>query len=244
MDTIYQPALKATSKPVTLIWLHGLGADGSDFEDFQQELSQFGEVNNVNMVLPTAPTRMITVMKMKMPAWYDLLSDIFQTKPDEVVVEDIEGMNASMAFVQTIIDQEREKNPEVPIWLGGFSQGAAIALLTGYSQMIPLQGIIALSGYVPNHPRFQELSDVAKQTPTFVGHGTLDTVISIAKARDGLSLLNEKGATVEFYEYPMMHEVCPDEIHDIGDFIQTHSTQTEEQTTEIASSDELKTETL
>lgn len=232
MDTIYQPALDKTQKPLTLIWLHGLGADGSDFEDFQQELSQFGEINNVNMVLPTAPVRTVTIMKMKMPAWYDLLDEIFQTKHDESLVEDIEGMNASMALVQSIIDQEREKNPDVPIWLGGFSQGAAIALLTGYSQMKPLQGIIALSGYIPNHPRFDELSDVARQTPTFIGHGTLDTVISIAKARDGLTLLNERGATVEFFEYPMMHEVCPDEIHDIGDFIQTHSPKPDSQAPE------------
>lgn len=227
MDTIFQPAIDDTQKPMTLIWLHGLGVDGSDFEDFQQELAQFGEVSNINMVLPTAPTRTITVMKMAMPGWYDLKTEIFQNDPEEDLVEDIEGMNASMALVQAIIDEEREKNPDTPIWLGGFSQGAAIALLTGYSQTVPLQGIIALSGYVPNHPRFEELSDLAQQTPTFIGHGTLDPVISIAKAREGVTLLNEKGATVEFSEYPMMHELCPDEVHDIGDFILSHSPQEE-----------------
>ena len=143
MDTIFQPAIDDTQKPMTLIWLHGLGVDGSDFEDFQQELAQFGEVSNINMVLPTAPTRTITVMKMAMPGWYDLKTEIFQNDPEEDLVEDIEGMNASMALVQAIIDEEREKNPDTPIWLGGFSQGAAIALLTGYSQTVPLQGIIA-----------------------------------------------------------------------------------------------------
>lgn len=239
MDTIYQPALDDTQNPMTLIWLHGLGVDGSDFEEFQQELSQFGEIQNLNIVLPTAPTRTISVMKMSMPGWYDLFNDTFQCKPGEVVEEDIEGMNASMAIVQSIIDDERKKNPDTPIWLGGFSQGAAIALLTGYSQTIPLQGIIALSGYVPNHPRFDELSDLARQTPTFIAHGTLDTVISIAKARDGVSHLNAKGATIEFYEYPMMHELCPDEIHDIGDFIMTHAPKTAEKVSVTEESDSL-----
>ena len=104
MDTIFQPAIDDTQKPMTLIWLHGLGVDGSDFEDFQQELAQFGEVSNINMVLPTAPTRTITVMKMAMPGWYDLKTEIFQNDPEEDLVEDIEGMNASMALVQAIID--------------------------------------------------------------------------------------------------------------------------------------------
>ena len=98
-----------------------------------------------------------------------------------------------------------------------------MALLVGYSQVEPLAGIIALSGYVPQHPRFKELSDLAKQTPVFMAHGTLDTVISIAKARSGLETLNLASASVEFHEYPMMHELCPDEITDLGDFIQAHT---------------------
>ena len=200
MDTIYQPALDDTQNPMTLIWLHGLGVDGSDFEEFQQELSQFGEIQNLNIVLPTAPT--ISVMKMSMPGWYDLFNDTFQCKPGEVIEEDIEGMNASMAIVQSIIDDERKKNPDTPIWLGGFSQGAAIALLTGYSQTIPLQGIIALSGYVPNHPRFDELSDLARQTPTFIAHGTLDTVISMLKLVMESAILMPRGQRLNFTSTP------------------------------------------
>lgn len=219
MDTIYLPALDETARPATLIWLHGMGVDGSDFEAFQQELAQFGNIRHLRFVLPTAPKRTVTYLNMEMNAWYDVKEGDFNAQGND----DLESMNASREIIQKLIDEERKKSPDTPIWLGGFSQGAAMALLVGYSQVEPLAGIIALSGYVPQHPRFKELSDLAKQTPVFMAHGTLDTVISIAKARSGLETLNLASASVEFHEYPMMHELCPDEITDLGDFIQAHT---------------------
>ena len=137
-------------------------------------------------------------------------------------------MNESAAVINALIEEQRRQYPNSPIWLGGFSQGAAMALLVGMSQITPVAGIIALSGYVPKHPRFAELSDVAKQTPIFMAHGTLDSVISIAQARKGLEVLNKAGASVEFSDYPMMHEICPDEVADIAEFITAHSQAAEE----------------
>ena len=219
MDTIIQEPLDDSREPITMIWLHGLGVDGSDFESFQKELAQFGELNNVRMVLPSAPMRDITAYKMKLPGWYDFYEEDF----NEQQKEDIEGMNQSAAVINALIEEQRSQHPNSPIWLGGFSQGAAMALLVGMSQITPVAGIIALSGYVPKHPRFAELSDVAKQTPIFMAHGTLDSVISIAQARKGLEVLNKAGASVEFSDYPMMHEICPDEVADIAEFITVHS---------------------
>lgn len=218
MDTIIQEPLDDSQAPITLIWLHGLGVDGSDFESFQKELSQFGGLDNVRMVLPTAPARDISAYKLTMNAWYDLYTENF----DEQEKEDIDGMNQSAAMISALIEEQRQKYPESPVWLGGFSQGAALALIAGLSQIPPVAGIIALSGYVPQHPRFEELSDVAKQTPIFMAHGTLDSVITIAQARESLETLNKAGATVEFFDYPMMHEICPDEVTDIAEFIRAH----------------------
>ena len=219
MDTIIQEPIDTSLEPITMIWLHGLGVDGSDFESFQKELAQFGELNNVRMILPSAPERVITAYNMKMTGWYDFFQETF----DEQEKEDLEGMNQSAETINAIIAQAREAHPNSPIWLGGFSQGAAMALIVGLSQITPVAGIIALSGYVPKHPRFEELSDVAKQTPIFMAHGTLDSVVSIAQARKGLEVLNKAGASVEFYDYPMMHEICPDEVADIAEFIAVHS---------------------
>lgn len=224
MDTIIQEPLDDSREPITLIWLHGLGVDGSDFESFQKELAQFGELSNVRMVLPSAPMRDITAYNIKLPGWYDLYAETI----DEQEKEDIDGMNESAAVINALIEEQRRQYPNSQIWLGGFSQGAAMALLVGMSQITPVAGIIALSGYVPKHPRFAELSDVAKQTPIFMAHGTLDSVISIAQARKGLEVLNKAGATVEFSDYPMMHEICPDEVADIAEFITAHSQAAEE----------------
>lgn len=218
METIYQPALNEEKKPITMIWLHGLGVDGSDFKFFQQELEQFGQLDNVNMVLPSAPIRDISAMNLSMPAWYDLYTDNFMEKSEE----DITGMNEAMELVQTIIDEEREKNPDTPIVLGGFSQGAAVSLLAGLAQKAPLLAIVAFSGYVPHHPRFDEISDIAKQTPIFMSHGSIDPVIPMHKAEEGLLTLNHAQANVEFHQYAMMHEVCPDEVADLAEFLQVH----------------------
>ena len=225
METLYLPALDENEKQATLIWLHGMGVDGSDFESFQEELDRFGDVRHLRLVLPTAPVRTITCMGLDMPAWYDVKDNDFNALGED----DIDGMNQSREIIQKIIAEERAKSPDTPIWLGGFSQGAAMALLVVYSQVEPLAGIIALSGYVPKHPRFDELSDIARQTPVFMAHGTLDTVISIAKARNGLETLNLAGASVEFHEYPMMHELCPDEMADLGDFIRAHTLNMEQE---------------
>ena len=140
MDTIFQEPLDQTQKPITLIWLHGLGVDGSDFESFQKELSQFGELNNVRMVLPSAPLRDITAYNMKMNGWYDLFDETFE----EETKEDIDGMNQAAETITALIEEERQKYPDSPIWLGGFSQGAAMAILVGLSQITPLAGVIAL----------------------------------------------------------------------------------------------------
>ena len=228
METLYLPALDENEKQATLIWLHGMGVDGSDFESFQEELDRFGDVRHLRLVLPTAPVRTITCMGLDMPAWYDVKDNDFNALGED----DIDGMNQSAEFINALIEEQRQKYPESPIWLGGFSQGAAMALIVGMSQIPPIAGIIALSGYVPNHPRFEELSDVAKQTPIYMAHGTLDPVISIAQARRSLETLNKAGATVEFFDYPMMHEICPDEVADIAEFINAHSEQVTANTSE------------
>lgn len=226
MDTIYLDPLDDSRPSLTLIWMHGLGADGTDFENFREELEQFGGLNNVRLVLPTAPVRTISAMKLDMHAWYDLREETITNDPAD---QDIEGMDASIDLIQELIDKERAERPDTPIWLGGFSQGAAMALLVGFEQLQPLAGIIAFSGYVPAHPRFDEISDIARQTPVFMAHGTLDSVISIATAREGLEKLNKAGASVEFYDYPMMHEVCPDEVSDLAEFIEAHQADESEQ---------------
>ena len=125
MDTIIQEPIDTSREPITMIWLHGLGVDGSDFESFQKELAQFGELNNVRMILPSAPERIITTYNMKMTGWYDFFQETF----DEQEKEDLEGMNQSAETINAIIAQAREAHPNSPIWLGGFSQGAAMALM-------------------------------------------------------------------------------------------------------------------
>ncbi|HAW44989.1 MAG TPA: hypothetical protein DCW60_01370 [Sutterella sp.] len=204
----------------TLIWLHGLGADGSDFEDFQQELFQYSEIDNVNLILPTAPDRKVRTFDKELPAWFDISEDIEETVSQET---DVEGMDASVKAVAELIEAEKKASPDVPIVIGGFSQGAVIALLTGFNHPADIQAVVAFSGFVPMmHPRFAEISDVARKLPVFIAHGTLDPVIPINLVTDGVSRLTCLDTQVEFHTYPMVHELCPDEMKDLGDFLKAH----------------------
>ena len=218
---IYDPV--DLKKPfITIIGLADAGANGSYRRDPCEKLYRLAKLQNVRLVLPDAPTRQITLTGESLSAWYDLREDSFTNPECEA---DLLFINESMSLIQTVIDEERRLYPSAPIWLAGFSQGATMAILTGLNQLEPIAGIVALSGYVPDHPRLKELSDIARQIPIFMAHGALDTVISISKSRESFMRLNQAGANVEFFEYPMNHEISPQEIEDIGDFIRAYTTQ-------------------
>lgn len=209
------------NKPfITIIGLTNEGTKGSTQKDPREILQRLAKLQNVRLVFPEPPIRQITLTSENLPAWYDLRGDSFSTAKCE---DDLTFINESMNLIQDVIDEEHRLYPSAPIWLVGFSQGATMAILTGLNQLEPIAGVIALSGFVPDHPRLKELSDVARQTPIFMAHGSLDSVITISKSRESLARLIQAGANVEFFEYPMVHEVCPREVKDLGEFIRAYT---------------------
>lgn len=216
--TVFIPPANPEAKPVTFIWLHAMGTNVTKGKVLHQDLLRFAGLDNINLVLPSAPQRLVTTVQKWLPAWYDLYHETLHQHTQE----DIEGMNDAMAAVQAVIDEERRKNPDTPIVLGGFSQGGVVALLSGLAQTVPLLAIVVFSGHTPDHPRFIELSDQARETPIFVCHGTLDPLIPILKVEEGVSALINSKANVEFRRYPIMHEVSPDEFKDLGEFLRAH----------------------
>lgn len=215
MDPITIPAISSDRPSFTLIWLHGLGADALDFEDFQQELHQFSDIENVKLILPEAPARTITAAGKEMRGWFDIKEEL----TEDNLPDDFGGMDASVELVDAIVTAEKAAHPDTPVVLGGFSQGAVIALLAGFEAPERIAGVIALSGFVPEHPRFAEISDVAKSLPVFIGHGMLDPVVPVSVINAGVARLNNVGASVSLRTYPMLHEICPDEMKDLGDFL-------------------------
>jgi phospholipase/carboxylesterase len=196
----------------TVIWLHGLGADGHDFEPIVPELVQPGE-RALRFVFPHAPIRPITLNGgYAMRAWYDI-ADLERRAP-----EDEAGIRASQAAVDALIRRENERGtPTGRIVLAGFSQGGALALFAGARYPQRLAGIMGLSCYMLLADRFAAERGTANQaTPIFLAHGLEDTTVAPVLGAHARAVLEAAGYAVEWHAYSMPHSVCPQEVADIA----------------------------
>ncbi|MGR8998525.1 MAG: alpha/beta hydrolase [Gammaproteobacteria bacterium] len=199
----------------SVIWLHGLGADGHDFESITHELHLNAEPG-IHFIFPNAPVQPVTINGgMKMRAWYDILEPSLELKVD------IAGIYQSAKLISQLIDQEMNKGiPSEQILLAGFSQGGVIALHTGLRYPCKLAGIIALSTYLPTLEKLKtERSSVNNATPIFMAHGILDSVVAIESGNAAFNALHALGYNVEWHDYLMGHSVCIEEIGHISTFI-------------------------
>jgi phospholipase/carboxylesterase len=200
------------SPSTTVIWMHGLGADGHDFVPIVRELNLAG-CPSIRFVFPHAETMPVTINNgYVMRAWYDILSTDLARREDDA------GLRKSQRQIEDLIDRERERGiPSSRIILAGFSQGCAMALQTGLRYPEKLGGLICLSGYLPLASMISdERSDSNLPTPIFMAHGRGDPVVQISRAEASRDLLVELGYQVEWHEYLMPHSVCQEEIDDIG----------------------------
>jgi phospholipase/carboxylesterase len=196
----------------TVIWLHGLGADGHDFAPIVPQLVA-PEERPLRFVFPHAMVRPVTVNGgMSMRAWYDILGFNRGIPHDEV------GIRASDAEVGVLIRRENERGiPSSHIVLGGFSQGGAISLFSGPRYPDKLAGIMGLSCYMLLEDLLPaQRSRANYQTPIFLAHGTQDPVVDVRRGAEARQLLEAGGYPVEWHTYPMPHSVCPQEIGDIA----------------------------
>jgi phospholipase/carboxylesterase len=199
----------------TVIVLHGLGADGNDFVPIAQELD-LDAVGPVRFVFPHAPVMPVTINGgYRMRAWYDILGTESQGRQDEA------ALRRSLAAVESLIARETGRGiPASRIVLAGFSQGCAMALMTGVRHAQALAGIVGMSGYLPlaGHT-VAERSPANAQTPIFLAHGTEDAVVVLQRGADSRDALRSLGYAVEWHEYPMGHSVCMEEIADLNAFL-------------------------
>ena len=194
----------------SIIWLHGLGADGNDFASIVPELRL--PKTAIRFVFPHAPVQAVTINGgMRMRAWYDI-ADGANRREDE------RGVRASQASIETLIGRERERGTKAErLVLAGFSQGGAIALHTGLRHPERIAGVMALSTYVPvGEKLLPEASAANRDVPIFMAHGSDDPIIPLGRAEQSRGLLQSLGYPVEWREYRMPHSVCPEELADIG----------------------------
>jgi len=193
----------------SIIWLHGLGADGQDFVPIVDELNL---PVAVRYIFPHAPQRPVTINGgFVMRAWYDI------AEQDIGAQQDAAGIRASQASVEDLIAQEVARGiAPHNIFLVGFSQGGAIALHTALRQPERLGGVLALSTYLPlTETVTQEASASARHTPIFMAHGRSDPVVPYALGVASRDALLAWGYAVDWHDYAMQHSVCEKELRDI-----------------------------
>lgn len=203
----------------SVIWLHGLGADGHDFEAIVPELGLSGK-RSLRFVFPHAPMRPVTINGgMTMRAWYDVLTLERGGPQDET------GIRESGRLLEMLIEREREREiPYEKIVLAGFSQGGAIALHTALRYPERLAGLMALSTWLPLQDSFEREVVHNKQAqsqelPIFMAHGSFDPMLPMALGQHSCKTLEDAGYEVEWHDYPMAHAVCAEEIADIRNWL-------------------------
>jgi phospholipase/carboxylesterase len=199
----------------TVIWLHGLGADGHDFEPIVPELVDRAWPS-LRFVFPHAPVRPITINGgMPMRAWYDISGLEIAQQQDET------GIRASIVLLDELIDREITRGiASENVILAGFSQGGAIVLAGGIRHKTRLGGVAALSTYLPMAEKTDaEASAANRSMPIFMAHGMLDPTIPHALGEMSREYLKQRNYNVDWHPYQMAHQVCADEIGDLRRWI-------------------------
>ncbi len=205
----------------SVIWLHGLGADGHDFEPIPAELALNGQPD-LRFVFPHAPVRPVTINGgMSMRAWYDIFS------LDRDGPQDEPGIRESGRLLVELIEREHERGvPYDKIVLAGFSQGGAIALHTALRFSHRLAGLMALSTYLPLQSKIEVevvLADgtQSRELPVFMAHGAHDPMLPMSLGEHSRDVLTAAGFTVDWRDYPMEHSLCVEEIADIRQWLKS-----------------------
>ena len=204
----------APNPQASVIWLHGLGADGHDFEAIVPQLGLPKDLA-IRFIFPHAPSLPVNLNGgYIMPAWYDI-------KQNDLGIEhDRDGIMKSAKSIQMLIEQQQMHGISTQrIILAGFSQGAALALHVGLRQSDRLAGLMALSGYLLLPTETTEWQIQAKESSIFMAHGVHDPVVTYALGESAFRRLESDGYNTEWHSYPMEHSVCLEEIKDIGKWI-------------------------
>lgn len=206
----------APNPTATVLLMHGLGAGADDFVPFVPQLELAG-IGPVRFVFPQAPTMPVTINGgYRMPSWYDIrVTDLGRE-------EDADGLRASRDAIEALIAREKQRGVAARrIVLAGFSQGCAMALLTGLRHAERLAGVVGMSGYLPiASTTAEERHPANADLPVFLAHGTRDGVVPLARAEATRDALTALGHPVEWHTYPMEHTVCPPEVRQVDLWLQ------------------------
>ncbi len=216
MERLPHIEIETAPNPIfSVIWLHGLGADGNDFAPLVPEL-KLPTDKAIRFIFPHAPSIPVTINNgMVMPAWYDILDMSIERKVDN------QQLMQSASEITAFVDNEVSRGiASDNILIAGFSQGGAIAFEVALTYPKKLAGLLAMSTYFATRDTIQ-WNPVNQNIPIEIHHGSYDPVVPPALGLASSELLKSKGYSVELRNYPMEHAVCPQQIADISRWIKS-----------------------
>lgn len=197
----------------SVIWLHGLGANGHDFEPIVPELN-LPESVAARFIFPHAPEIPVTINGgMRMPAWYDIKAMDLERVVDEAQL--LESARRTTDLIEREIARGIDSRR---IIVAGFSQGGAVAYHAALTFEKPLAGLMALSTYLAT-PDITRPSKPNRRLPVRIYHGSADPMVPMMLGERAAAQLREMGLEPSWQSYPMGHEVCLPQIRDIAGFI-------------------------
>ncbi len=207
------PAIEIETSPdpsFSVVWLHGLGADGNDFAPIVPHL-KLPAKPAVRFIFPHAPQIPVTVNGgMVMPAWYDIV----EMQIDRRI--DTDGLLASVGLINAFVARELDRGIEAQkLIIAGFSQGGAVAYHVALNRERRLGGLLAMSSYCASCDLIHNHA-VQMQLPIEIHHGLYDQVVPERLGREARDFLEEHGYAPIYRTYPMEHNVCAEQIEDIG----------------------------
>ncbi len=202
-----------------MLWLHGLGASNDDFATLLPS-SGLGSSHHVQFILPNAPMRPVTVYQGEVVrAWYDVYDF------NSILREDAQGLSETAHALSQLIEEVHSQGIAYHrIWLGGYSQGGAMALWTGLAYPKRLAGIVGLSTYMAGMSHFDAVAQKANQDiPILLAHGQFDDVLPWPLHQLSRSFLEQRGYSIDCHAYPIGHSVCLEEMQLLRDWFAKHA---------------------
>jgi len=155
-----------------IIFLHGFGDKPNSYIEWFNNEKMF-LFPKTKIILLSAPIIPITYYNNEMiSSWFNIFDIGFDDK-SKYSFNDVEK-NSSNIFKIIMAEGKRLKGKFENIFIGGFSQGACIALHIGLTFGYLLGGVICCSGFL--FPQ-TEINNDNQNIKIFAGHGYIDKVI-------------------------------------------------------------------
>ena len=185
-----------------IVTLHGWGANAKDVA----YLLPYFNLPDYQFLFPNAPFPYPYSAIGR--AWYDLTTENMY-----------QGLTESRQLLTDWL-RSLESSTGVPLSrtiLSGFSQGGAMTLDIGLN--LPFAGLVSLSGYLHPGAGNVETQNLASLPPVLIMHGRQDTVVPLQAAVLARETLESLGATVQYYEFDMGHEIRPEMLELLRNFV-------------------------